>query len=789
MTSRTNVRFVWVFGVLIVASILYLNVLPPEPWPDRLTIGTATPGGTYSILGRSLARILGQLPDERFPLVTAIETAGSVENIQLLVSQEALGLAQKTTLLRMSADQRSQIRVLADLYQDVVQVLVRRDSNIRQLQDLVGRRVYVGREASGTRIIATEVLAQVGIPVMEAMTVGTDEDGYRDASLKLQRGVIDAAFFASGTPTEAVGNAMAAGCCDLLDLAAEMSKLSGVPGFDEKYSAATVPASFYEDQALPVQTLSTMVHLVSRSGLPDPLAARIVDALYDNIRELLRAHTRAEDIAYRMPEQNAVSVHPGVLRFWEDQREMLLIATDAIDGIYYSTGKAIQQLLEQRGIASRVVHTEGSLQNLDHVRQGDSVALMQYEVALAAYWGGDSRPIYGEAVVIPSTPYLRRLATLRPEEVHAIVRRDRLGERPPTLSSLDGMRVAVGPERSGSRLLADTLLDRHDVNAIRQALPVATMVDQLGARQIDAALFAAAVPSEALQRVLADPTLQLLSVEPHRIVGLGGGLVITTIEAGTYGSQLDGELPIRTVGTQSVLVAMGDLPEDLVSRITRALFEGSDFLGIEGGPEALAVSLPSISLHPGALSYYQERSFLPSPPAQFLGITLALWLTWIRIVGQGLLIPVTLVAACQGLLKVRRDRTTHEVGRRIFRISVEASEPASVKKLLHIRRVIRDKVKRRWWQNGEINKERWRMLEGLVSLGIQEAKEHLERALITEIRKPSVEPGDPRARATYEADLRDRIWLHLENGELDANQQRRLLEVLADSSGRERDSA
>ena len=149
---------------------------------------------------------------------------------------------------------------------------------------------------------------------------------------------------------------------------------------------------------------------------------------------------------------------------------------------------------------------------------------------------------------------------------------------------------------------------------------------------------------------------------------------------------------------------------------------------------------------------------------------------------QGLLIPLTLVAAYQGILKLRRDRTANEVGRRVFSVSVEATEPHSVKKLLSIRREIRDRVKRRWWQRGEINKERWRVLEGLVNLGIDEAKQHLECALITNIRQPPdrIQHDSTEFSRYYDA-LRERIWKHLENGELDAEQQQRLLNILADS--------
>ena len=74
------------------------------------------------------------------------------------------------------------------------------------------------------------------------------------------------------------------------------------------------------------------------------------------------------------------------------------------------------------------------------------------------------------------------------------------------------------------------------------------------------------------------------------------------------------------------------------------------------------------------------------------------------------------------------------------------------------------------------------MLEGLINLGIDEAKQHLERALIIDIRKPPVEYQGDRAKLSgYYRHIQERIWRHLENGELDAEQHGRLLELLAES--------
>lgn len=385
--SKSKTSLISILLVGLVGSILYLG-FRGAAFVEPLTIATATPGGTYAVIGSELARILERLPELSSRQITALETAGSAHNLQLLMSGEAdLALVKRTTLLQAPFDQRERIRLLADLYEDVLQVVVRNDSDVRRLADLAGKRIYVGRERSGTEAVAVEVLNGAGVAVNEQMRAGTQEDSFGEASRKLRQGLLDAAVFVSGTPVEPVTDTMASGCCALLDLSSERPQLSEIESFAEKYQEASIPASFYENQPQPVETISTTAHLVSRADLPGGTAAQVVDALYNNIRELLRAHTRAEDIAYQIPGPNVVDLHPGVRRFWDDQDDILLIATGAIDGIYYSTGKAIQQLLDRREIDSRVIHTDGSMENLEWLLQGNTLAVMQYEVALAAYWG------------------------------------------------------------------------------------------------------------------------------------------------------------------------------------------------------------------------------------------------------------------------------------------------------------------------------------------------------------------------------------------------------------------
>ena len=111
---------------------------------------------------------------------TDVPSAGTLQNIDWLTAdppRAEIAFGATSALVGISPEQREQIRFIADLYDDIVQVVVRKDSDIESLEDLLGKRVYIGKNGSGTQTMAREVLLSMGIEVTDQMRHGTEEDG------------------------------------------------------------------------------------------------------------------------------------------------------------------------------------------------------------------------------------------------------------------------------------------------------------------------------------------------------------------------------------------------------------------------------------------------------------------------------------------------------------------------------------------------------------------------------------------------------------------------------------
>ncbi|UCH61837.1 MAG: TAXI family TRAP transporter solute-binding subunit [Fidelibacterota bacterium] len=735
-----------------------------SPW--QVTIATGTPGGTYSTLGEEFARILEGLPEAPIDTAKAIPTSASVKNIELLAKDSVdIGFVMKPAISNAMVDQLAKLSVLARIYMDVVQIVVRKDAGIYSLRDLNAKKVYVGKEGSGTKIVAEKILDSLRV----SPSIKVKEGSYREASRMLVSEELDAAFFVAGTPTEAVKMALGSGRCDLLDLGDIRDRIiESIPDLN----TSDIPVNSYENQTKKVRTISADTFLLCRKNLDVNKVFLIEDALFNNLDQLLIAHAKAQDIHLDsafvgLPEE--IELHKGASRFQKEVEKKLLILTGALGGKYYLLGKTIKSLLEPYGIHTRVSHSDGSRENLKVLRERDpqtnpTLAILQYDVALASL--GDPEHVYGvplpEGTDIPKVRDMRRIATLHQETVHIMVRRDKLThekESQPTLEALKNLRVCLGPEGSGTRILANAILTHHDIiPKSRILLPVADMVDRIHSEEIDAGFFVSYVPSIAVKTILDNVEIKLLSITPKKIVNMvGPALDMTEIPQHEYACQLEGETVVKTIETKAVLVARENMPQ--VEKVTMAIFEGEAFLDIDGGVETMKEDLPSIHLHPDARKYYQKAGYLPSKPP----------INWLQRVWYILTSTVIIIGGAKSLVEWRRHRSRNGIGRKILDIEITPEAGAKeLEALMNIRQNILERVQLRWWMRGELNKGRWQYLDDLIERRIRIMRDNLVKEVLKEIYAVKEDAAlDSAARLEGYDALEVHIRDYFEKGELD----------------------
>jgi len=302
---------------LLVAAIALLVIVTQAA--TFLTIATGGTAGTYYPLGAGMADIWNKNIKGMNAMVQS--TGASVANINLLRNKEVdLIFVQNDVAfyayngVELFKEPFPQLRGLATLYPETVQIVALADRGINSVYDLKGKRVAVGAAGSGTEVNARQILAAAGITYKD---IRVQYLSFAEAASNLKDGNIDAAFVTAGHPTAAI-----------VDLAA-VRKIVLVPVADEIiaslqkdypfYVKIVVPAGTYKGVDTDAVTVAVKAMLAVRAEMPEDLAYQLLKTMYANQKRLIEAHAKGELIIPETGKEGmSIPLHPGAEKFFKE---------------------------------------------------------------------------------------------------------------------------------------------------------------------------------------------------------------------------------------------------------------------------------------------------------------------------------------------------------------------------------------------------------------------------------------------------------------------------------------
>lgn len=287
---------------------------------DSISIATGGTSGTYYPLGGGMAQIF----TEHVMNATAEATDGSVANVQLLKNKEAdLGFIQsdiadyaaKGTLMFEEEGAVDNIRALASLYSETVQIVVPKNSDIQTVEDLAGKKVSIGAPGSGTETNARQILEIHGMSEEDLGQV--QRLSFNDSTSYIQDGTLDAAFVTAGTPTSAVSELAATKGVRIVNIAED--KINALIEKYPYYAKEVVEAGTYTGFDETVTTVAVKAQLVVRKGLKEDTVYKLTKALFENLDSLREVHQKANEIKLESALDGvSLELHPGAARYYEE---------------------------------------------------------------------------------------------------------------------------------------------------------------------------------------------------------------------------------------------------------------------------------------------------------------------------------------------------------------------------------------------------------------------------------------------------------------------------------------
>lgn len=179
----------WIVIVVTLVVVALIQLVDPAP-PSELTLAAGSEGGRYFEIAHQLKR---DLADQDVTL-HIIETAGSGENMDLLIDEESpVSIAFVQSGMEEIFDSGdAELFGLASLYYEPIWIFHRTQSSPFLLTDLAGKRIAIGADGSGTKAVSQFLLRENGINSDKATLI---EKGGEDAIALFKSNEIDCAFF------------------------------------------------------------------------------------------------------------------------------------------------------------------------------------------------------------------------------------------------------------------------------------------------------------------------------------------------------------------------------------------------------------------------------------------------------------------------------------------------------------------------------------------------------------------------------------------------------------------
>ena len=185
----------------------------------------------------------------------------------------------------------------------------------------------------------------------------------------------------------------------------------------------------------------------------------------------------------------------------------LTIATGTPEGTYYQIAQDIKQIAEKEGIPVEIIQTNGSFDNINLLGlEKVDLAILQLDVLKVT---SDAMQAKAGFNVLKE---IKVILNLYFEEIHVITKND--GIR--SLSQLEGKKVAVGPDRSGSALTAEVLLTAYDLRVEKFFDAPNDALQTLERGELDALIFVGGAPVPAFEKL--DPSFRFVRLPSNPIL-------------------------------------------------------------------------------------------------------------------------------------------------------------------------------------------------------------------------------------------------------------------------------
>jgi TRAP transporter TAXI family solute receptor len=286
-----------------------------------VTIATGGSSGAYYALGGTVANLLNENIEN---MNASVQSTGASAVNSTLISQgkaelafamnDVVNYAYTGTETFSDKEAMDNIRGVAALYPNFVQLITLENTGVTEVADLSGKRVGVGAPGSGTEVNARQILAAHGMTYDDV-----DEDflSYAEAVEQLKNGAVDAAFLTSGIPNSAIMDLATTKDVKIVPIRKEA--VEGLGKDYPFYTSEVIPAGTY-DNTEDVETAAVTTLLITSADLSEEMVYEMTKTIFENLESLGQTHSSGKKISLdKIRIGMPIPLHAGAEKYFAEQ--------------------------------------------------------------------------------------------------------------------------------------------------------------------------------------------------------------------------------------------------------------------------------------------------------------------------------------------------------------------------------------------------------------------------------------------------------------------------------------
>ena len=290
---------------------------------DNISIATGGTSGTYYPIGGAIA----QAANKSGTLQVIAETGkGSVANLNLIGKGEIeVAFAQNDTAFwayngeQMFKSPMKNLRAVAALYPEHVQVIIAKEARIANIGDLKGKRVSVGAVGSGVEADVRAIFEVAKLlyddMVIEHLDFGATTTRFKDNQ-------IDVGFVVAGFPTASIMDLTTTNDVGLLSFSDDF--LDQLTKTYPYFVSSVIPAKTYRGIDWNTKTPAVMAMLVTHDKVPEKVIYELVKSMFRNLNMIQASHATARQITLdKVLNGITIPLHPGARRYYKEKGDWL----------------------------------------------------------------------------------------------------------------------------------------------------------------------------------------------------------------------------------------------------------------------------------------------------------------------------------------------------------------------------------------------------------------------------------------------------------------------------------